>query len=60
MIPDLLTSEQLKAIRAELAHLPTKAVDYSDNQRGYANVQWTDSPVTIQTIALPKMISFLT
>jgi ectoine hydroxylase-related dioxygenase (phytanoyl-CoA dioxygenase family) len=59
VIPDLLTSEQLTAIRAELALLPTKAVDYSDNQRGYANVQWTDSPVTIQTIALPKMISFL-
>ncbi|MGE0758720.1 MAG: phytanoyl-CoA dioxygenase family protein [Pirellulaceae bacterium] len=60
VIPNLLTAEQLVAIRTELARLPTKAVDYSEHQRGYSDVQWTDSPHAIQVIALPAMIDFLT
>lgn len=59
VIPDLLSEDQLGSIRAELELLPTRAVDYSENQRGYANVQWTDSPETVRTIALPKMMTFL-
>lgn len=59
VIPDLLNSETLDTIREELERLPTKAVDYSPHQRTYANVQWTDSPTTIETIALSGMIEFL-
>ena len=59
VIPDLLSAGQLDAIRAELSRLPTTAVDYSEHQRGCANLQWTDSPTAIQVIALPAMIKFL-
>ena len=60
VLPDLLTTEQLAAIRGELSRLPTTAVDYSEHQRGCPNVQWTDSPTAIRVIALPAMIEFLT
>jgi ectoine hydroxylase-related dioxygenase (phytanoyl-CoA dioxygenase family) len=60
VIPDLLSAEQVEAIRAELAKLRTRAVDYSEHQRGHSDVQWTDSPNAIQVIALPAMIDFLT
>lgn len=60
VIPDLLSDEQLAAIRGELSQLPTTAVDYSDHQRGCPDVQWTDSPTTVSTIALPAMLKFLT
>ncbi len=59
VIPDLLPSDHLQKIRAELDRLPTTAVDYSEQQRGCANVQWTDSPTAIGVIALPAMIEFL-
>ncbi len=59
VIPDLLSDSQLDAIRKELSRLPTTAVDYSEHQRGCANVHWTDSPTAIQVIALPAMIEFL-
>lgn len=59
VIPDLLAPAQLDAIRAELSRLPTTAVDYSEYQRGCANLQWTDSPTAIRVIALPTMIEFL-
>lgn len=59
VIPDLLSGEQLAAIRAEMARLPTVGTDYSDRQRGFANVQWTDSPHAIELISLPAMIEFL-
>ncbi len=59
VIPDLLSVAQIDTIRSELSRLPTTAVDYSEHQRGYANVQWTISPTAIQVIALPTMIEFL-
>ncbi|MBO9607712.1 MAG: phytanoyl-CoA dioxygenase family protein [Paenibacillaceae bacterium] len=59
MLPNLLTPEQLCAIKAELARLPLAATDYSDKQLGAQNVQWTDSPQVIDTIAHPEVISFL-
>ena len=59
VIPDLLSPSQLDAIRGELSRLPTTAVDYSEHQRGCANVQWTDSPTAIRAIAFPAMIEFL-
>ena len=59
VIPDLLSAKQLAAIRAEMARLPTVGTDYSERQRGFANVQWTDSPQAIELIALPAMVEFL-
>lgn len=59
VIPDLLSPAQLNNIRQELSRLPTNAVDYSEHQRGCSNVHLTDSPTTIQTIALPAMMQFL-
>jgi len=59
VIPDLLSAEQIADIREELLRLPTQATDYSEHQRGVKEVQWTDSPTVIKTIALPAMISFL-
>jgi ectoine hydroxylase-related dioxygenase (phytanoyl-CoA dioxygenase family) len=59
VIPGLLTQDQIARIKAELARLPTRATDYSENQRGYSDVQWTDSPNAIGVIALPAMVQFL-
>jgi ectoine hydroxylase-related dioxygenase (phytanoyl-CoA dioxygenase family) len=59
VIPDLLSPERLAAMHAELARLPTEATDYSENQRSCKDVQWTDSPTSIDTIALPAMIEFI-
>src|SRR5262245_43048245 len=59
VIPDLMSAAQLDAIRAELARLPTTAVDYSEHQRGCSHVQWTDSPTAIGVIALPAIVDFL-
>lgn len=59
VIPDLLSAEQLAAVRTEMERLPTVGADYSERQRGFANVQWTDSPHTIELIALPAMVEFL-
>src|SRR5262249_52587898 len=60
VIPDLLSEERLRAIRAEVARLATVGTDYSEHQRGCQDVQWTDSPACIETIALPAMMGFLT
>jgi ectoine hydroxylase-related dioxygenase (phytanoyl-CoA dioxygenase family) len=60
LIPDLLSPQQIVAIRNELDRLPTTPTDYSENQRGHSNVQWSDSPNAIDLIALPAMIDFLT
>jgi hypothetical protein len=60
VIPDLLPEEEVVRIREELDRLPTQATDYSEHQRGYAHVQWTNSPHAISVIALPAMVSFLT
>lgn len=59
VLPDLLSSERLAALRKEVDRLPTKATDYSEAQRGCSDVQWTDSPAVIDTIALPPMLAFL-
>jgi len=59
VIPDLLSAEQIELIRAELMRLPTTGTDYSEHQRGFSGVQWTDSPTAIDVIALPAMIEFL-
>ncbi|NKB69891.1 MAG: hypothetical protein GKR89_22695 [Candidatus Latescibacteria bacterium] len=59
VLPDLLGPETLEKIRTELAQLPTRPVDYSPHQHGYSDVQWTNSPTAIDTIAQPPMVDFL-
>lgn len=59
VMPDLLSREQVAAIKQELDQLPTVGTDYSENQRGYSDVQWTDSPHAIDLIGLPQMVEFL-
>lgn len=59
LFPPLLRPEQVSAIKAELDRLPTKATDYSENQRGYSDVQWTDSPHAIDLIAQPTIVEFI-
>ena len=60
VLPDLLPLETVERIREELGRLPTRSVDYSPHQRGSQDVQWTDSPVAIEVIALAPMVEFLT
>lgn len=59
VMPDLLSADQIQRIREELMQLPTQGTDYSEHQRGFSGVQWTDSPNAISVIALPAMIAFL-
>ena len=59
LFPPLLSPEQITAIKAELDRLPTKATDYSENQRGFSDVQWTDSPHAIDLIANSTITAFL-
>lgn len=60
VLPDLIPRDEIPRIREELDRLPTLATDYSEQQRGHADVQWSDSPHCIQLIALPAMLDFLT
>ena len=60
VLPNLISPADLVQIRAELDRLPTVGTDYSENQRGYRDVQWSDSPACINLIALPAMLEFLT
>jgi len=59
VLPDVLTPDQVTALRQELDGLPTRAVDYSPHQRGCTDVQWTDSPTAIEVIANPPVVAFL-
>src|SRR4051812_38147914 len=58
LFPSLLERERVDRIRAELDRLPTKATDYSENQRGHSDVQWSDSPEAIDLIAHPTIVQF--
>lgn len=59
VLPEILSKDQVKAIKMELAALPTIGTDYSENQRSCKDVQWTNSPACIDLIAQPAMIRFL-
>ena len=59
VIPDLLNSEQLDAIRSEVSNLPTTATDYSEHQRG-SKGPWPSCPNAVKVIALPAMVEYLT
>lgn len=60
VMPGLIPPDEVQKIRAELDRLPTVGTDYSEQQRGHSDVQWSDSPSCINLIALPAMIDFLT
>ena len=59
VFPSLLNQAQVNAIKAELDRLPTIGTDYSENQRGHQNVQWSNSPHCIDLIANPTITGFL-
>jgi len=60
LIPNLLSADLIESVGAELARLETTPVDYSPHQRGYPQLEQTDSPNAIGVVALPAMIDFLT
>lgn len=59
LLPNLLSAEKVAAIKAELDRLPTKGTDYSENQRGHSDVQWSDSPNCIELIANKTITDFV-
>ena len=59
VIPDLLSKELVEEIRQETSRLPTTAVDYSEHQRYFPDVQWTDSPHATSVVALPATVELL-
>lgn len=59
MMPDLLTPEQIGQIKEELSRLTLRKAPYSDSHQLGDNIQWTDSPHTIDVIANPPIIQFL-
>jgi ectoine hydroxylase-related dioxygenase (phytanoyl-CoA dioxygenase family) len=59
VFPNILPPERVAALRAEVDRLPTKGTDYSEAQRSCSDVQFTDSPTVIDTIAYPPMLDFL-
>ena len=59
VIPDLLSVEQLEIIRDEMSRVPTTTVDYSEHNHGNRNLIATDSPNTLEVIANPEILEFL-
>lgn len=60
VLPELLSADQLAAIREELDRLPTRRADYSEYQRGFADELITvDVPTSIATIAQPDTTALL-
>lgn len=58
VLPDLLTADQVAALKAETALLETTAVDYSIHQRGCPEVQFAGGAIT-DLIAHRPTIDFL-
>lgn len=56
--PGMLDANHIKRLKELTATLATRAVSYSDKQRGRKEVQWTGGAVT-GLIAHPPMIEFL-
>ncbi|MFN0198618.1 MAG: phytanoyl-CoA dioxygenase family protein [Planctomycetaceae bacterium] len=59
VMPDVIPGDVLVKIREELSRLPTVGTDYSEHQRGFSDVHFSDSPNCIDLIAQPRMIEFL-
>jgi hypothetical protein len=58
VLPDLLNSDDIAALKAETAKLETIPVDYSVNQRGCPKIQFKGGKIT-ELIAHPGTIAFL-
>lgn len=58
VIPNLLTEQQIAALKKQTATFETYGTDYSDKQRGKKDVQWVGG-AAMELIAHPAMISFL-
>ena len=59
VLPDLLSPDRIRAIRAELDALPLAAADYTPHKKGSGDLLGLDLPVTLDTIALPATVGFL-
>ncbi|MEE2659554.1 MAG: phytanoyl-CoA dioxygenase family protein [Candidatus Latescibacterota bacterium] len=59
IVPDLLSVDQVATLKEELDRLPTRAVDYSEHQRGNPEVWRTDSPNAVELVAHPPVIDLL-
>lgn len=58
VMPDLLTAEQIRALKAQTATFETKGVDYSERQRSKKDIQFEGGPVT-DMLAHPPTLEFL-
>ena len=58
LLPDLLTAEHLRRLKAEADMLETTPVDYSEHQRGSRNLEFRGGALT-ELIAHPPTIDFL-
>ena len=58
VLPDLLDIEHIARLKAITATFETKAVDYSEHQRGRPNIQFDGGEIT-QLIGHPPTLSFL-
>ena len=59
VLPDLLSAEQISALHGELDSLPLRSTDYSEHQKGCADVWTRNCPVAIDVIANPPIIELL-
>ena len=59
VLPDLLDTERIGAVGAELATLPLTATDYSSHKKTAGDLLGRDLRQTLQTIALPSTVAFL-
>jgi len=58
VLPDLLSTDQIAALKVETATFDTVPTDYSDHQRGRPKIQFHGGAVTA-LVAHPPMIAFL-
>lgn len=58
VIPNLLSTEQIAALKKQTADFETYGTDYSDKQRGKKDVQWEGGAVA-ELMTHPPMLSFL-
>lgn len=58
VLPKMLDSEQIAALKEQTSRLDTFGVSYSDKQRGCKAVQWSGGAIT-DLIAHPPMVAFL-
>ena len=58
VVPDLLSADDIRALKTETTRLETQAVDYSVHQQGCPNIQFQGGRLA-ELIAHPPTIAFL-